>query len=135
MPLVTCGFCKDKHSVAGVKACAAKHYAPKVVAPAIVPAGRYALDVDGVTKFYVVDKPESGAWKGKTFLSVLASDDKHPVKFAAKDKVLAAIAVDVKGAMISYGLLVGKCGRCGRTLTDAESRAAGIGPVCAGKEF
>lgn len=134
MSLVTCGFCKARHSIADVKVCSAKHYAPKV-APVVVPAGRYALDVDGVTKFYVVDKPESGAWKGKTFLSVLASDDKHPVKFAAKDKVLAAIAVDVKGAMIKYGLELGKCGRCNRTLTDAESRAAGIGPVCAGKEF
>ncbi|MES2342166.1 MAG: DUF6011 domain-containing protein [Pseudomonadota bacterium] len=28
---------------------------------------------------------------------------------------------------------MGECGRCGRTLTDEASRAAGIGPVCASK--
>ena len=34
----------------------------------------------------------------------------------------------------SFGLMhVGKCGRCGRTLTVPESIASGIGPDCAGK--
>jgi hypothetical protein len=32
---------------------------------------------------------------------------------------------------VRYGMLIGKCGVCGRTLTDEESRANGIGPVCA----
>lgn len=27
----------------------------------------------------------------------------------------------------------GRCGRCGRTLTDPESCARGLGPICAGK--
>jgi len=34
-----------------------------------------------------------------------------------------------------FGRLYGVCARCGRTLTDEESIAAGIGPVCAGKGF
>lgn len=33
-----------------------------------------------------------------------------------------------------FGKLYGFCMVCGRTLTDADSIAAGIGPVCAGKE-
>jgi hypothetical protein len=32
-----------------------------------------------------------------------------------------------------FGHLYGCCVRCGRTLTDEESIAAGIGPICAGK--
>lgn len=32
-----------------------------------------------------------------------------------------------------FGALYGTCCRCGRTLTDEESIAAGIGPICAGK--
>ena len=32
-----------------------------------------------------------------------------------------------------YGKIYGVCCRCGRTLTDEDSIAAGIGPVCASK--
>lgn len=32
-----------------------------------------------------------------------------------------------------YGLQTGRCGCCGRELTDPESIAAGIGPICAGR--
>lgn len=135
--MATCGFCKTSGTtIDHVRNCAQVHYAAKSkpAAEPIVPAGRYALETDGVVKFYVVDRPESGAWKGRTFLSVLASDDKHPIKQpAAKVAILANIADDVKGAMVRYGLELGKCGRCGRTLTNAESRAAGIGPRCADK--
>lgn len=33
----------------------------------------------------------------------------------------------------TFGTLYGVCVRCGATLTDEESKAAGIGPICAGK--
>lgn len=33
----------------------------------------------------------------------------------------------------AYGHAVGSCGICGRALTDPESIAAGVGPVCSGK--
>lgn len=33
----------------------------------------------------------------------------------------------------AYGALYGTCAVCGRTLTDEDSIAAGIGPVCASK--
>lgn len=33
----------------------------------------------------------------------------------------------------AYGLAMGACAHCGRDLTDEESIARGLGPVCAGK--
>lgn len=36
-------------------------------------------------------------------------------------------------AMIRYGQEIGSCGHCGRELTNQESRAAGIGPICRNK--
>ena len=33
-----------------------------------------------------------------------------------------------------FGQVYGWCGKCGRVLRNEESKAAGIGPVCAGKE-
>ncbi len=41
------------------------------------------------------------------------------------------IAQDPKGAAIAYGRMTGSCACCGRALTDKDSVAAGIGPVCA----
>lgn len=48
-------------------------------------------------------------------------------------KALSEAAYDLHGAMVRYGHATGECGVCGRLLTDPESVAAGIGPVCAGK--
>jgi hypothetical protein len=49
----------------------------------------------------------------------------------ADEKAILAIAADPKGAAIAYGRETGTCSVCGRTLTDANSIAAGIGPICA----
>jgi hypothetical protein len=50
-------------------------------------------------------------------------------------KVLERIACteNIAGAMAAYGREIGRCGRCHRTLTDEDSRAAGLGPDCASK--
>jgi len=98
-----------------------------------VPAGRYAIEVDGVVKFYRVDRPTEGRWAGYTFVKVQASDDLHPVRGTAAQGILKAIAVDPREASLRYGREIGSCGVCGRTLTDEDSRNAGIGPVCASK--
>lgn len=94
--------------------------------------GYYAIDIDGTVKFYRVDMPTEGKWAGRTFLSVQASDEFHAIRNAAtRGTVLAAIvAQGVKESMVRYGLLIGRCGVCNRTLTDETSRAMGIGPVC-----
>lgn len=98
-----------------------------------VPAGHYAVEIDGVLKFYKVDRPTEGRWAGRTFVKVQASDDLYAVRGAGAAAVLKAIAADPKTAMLRYGQEIGSCGHCHRTLTNEESRAAGIGPVCRGK--
>jgi hypothetical protein len=97
-----------------------------------VPAGRYAVETEeGHLAFYRVDRPTEGRWAGYVFVKVQASDDYHPIKGAAqRDAILRKIAVDAPGAARRYGLELGSCGICGRTLTDETSRAHGIGPVC-----
>lgn len=104
-----------------------------------VPAGRYALkDTDPLASnkvhFYKVDRPTEGRWAGWVFLAVLASDEKHPIKHRdTKRQILSRIAEDIQGSMLLYGTEIGACGHCGRTLTNDESRARGIGPVCLAK--
>lgn len=98
--------------------------------------GRYAVKdpEDGILKFYAVDKPKEGRWAGFTFLSVYASNERHPIKVhETKKRILDAIAVDPVEAAARYGQELGICGVCGRALTDLESRARGIGPICAAK--
>lgn len=100
-----------------------------------VPNGRYALeDEDGVVKFYRVNTPAEGRWAGFTFVDAQASDDLHPIRNRQhKAEVLEAIAADPAAAARRYGVEIGSCGICGRTLTDEVSRAHGIGPVCRAK--
>lgn len=105
---------------------------PAAVQPVL--AGRYAVTgEDGTLKFYRVDQPTTGPWAGHTFVKVQASDDYHRVFATAARVVLAKIAEDPKAAMLRYGHELGSCGHCGRTLTDATSRARGIGPICASR--
>lgn len=104
--------------------------APQAPAPSPlpqVPDGRYAIEIDGTVKFYRVNTGRDG----RVWLDVQASDDLHPIhNYATKLAVFTAIAADVRGALARYGIALGVCGVCGRTLTDAESIALGIGPVC-----
>ena len=100
-----------------------------------VPEGRYAIvDEDGVLKFFVVDRPSEGKWAGWVFLKIQASDDLYPIKDPArKEFIYKAIAHSPREASMRYGRELGHCGVCGRTLTDPNSIALGIGPVCAGR--
>lgn len=99
-----------------------------------VPAGRYALRIDGVVKFYRLDRPTEGRWAGYVFLKAQASDDLWPVKNTMeKARILGLIAQDTLAAERLYGMELGRCSRCGRTLTDETSRAYGIGPDCRNK--
>lgn len=110
-----------------------KAAAPKV-APlsTTVPAGRYCLDsVHGkALVFYRVDHGKNGEvyvlrQVGPSFLLVSPRE--------AARAVLARIeAYGVVDAATRYGRELGVC-QCGRELTNAASRAAGIGPICARK--
>lgn len=98
-----------------------------------VPAGRYAVDVDGKLGFFKVDRPTEGRWAGAAFVTQQVSDAEYPVRGGRKNLVLAAVAANPQAASMRYGREIGKCGVCGRTLTNEESRAAGIGPICRGE--
>lgn len=100
-----------------------------------VPAGRYALTTEGQTTFYQVDRPTQGRWDGWTFLNLIHAGGSRirPVKGAERGRVLALIAQDHAAASRAYGQHTGVCGVCSRTLTNPESVAAGIGPVCASR--
>lgn len=105
-------------------------------APAVdVPAGRYAVATeDGATNalaFYRVDRPTEGRWAGYTFVKLIVSDGEQRLSRAASQAVLAKIAeAGPAEASAAYGHEIGSCGVCGRTLTNDESRARGIGPLC-----
>jgi hypothetical protein len=99
--------------------------------------GRYFIvdPIDGKEKFVKVDKPEAPSrWAGYTFLNVQASDDFYPIKDKAhREAIFEAILVDPIKAMNEYGIRLGVCGNCGRTLTDRDSRLRGLGPICAAR--
>lgn len=151
--MATCGVCKTPGStIAHIRACsglpgnvatlerpavgtAAGHYATPYQVRAAVPAGHYALlGQDDAWKFYRIDKPTEGKWKGYTFVKVQAGSELHRLHSrAVENNVLGRIAADPKAASIAYGQQLGQCGVCNRTLTNPGSIADGIGPVCAAK--
>ena len=109
--------------------------AVQVAQPGQVREGRYAVEHQGVLKFFHVGHGKAGTrWEGFTFLDVRASDETYAIRNrATKTEILALIAADPETAMNRYGQELGECGDCGRTLTDAESRRIGRGPICRNK--
>lgn len=108
-----------------------KAAAPVVTVPVKVevPSGHYALVSEGVVKFYEVNNVTEGKWAGFTFVNAQASDDYHKVGREASARILAEIAQNPEAAMKLYGVELGVCGHCHRTLTS-DWRKVGIGPVC-----
>jgi len=88
-------------------------------------AGHYAFaDAEGTVHFYEVSRT------GRIF--VQAGPARHP--YTGKlNEALLAIQADPKSAAALYGTKIGRCGRCHLELTDEDSRARGLGPICAGK--
>lgn len=99
------------------------------------PEGHYAVTgEDGTTDFYLVEHGKPGSkWAAFVFLSQQLSDEYVPVKGSAKGAILGKIESDPLEAAKRYGVELGVCGVCHKTLTNPDSIAAGIGPVCAAK--
>jgi hypothetical protein len=91
-----------------------------------VPEGRYAINwgLDGAEeiKFYQIKQGVLYAQASAELWAINTPDHVH--------KALEVIKADPKAASILYGLKLGACGVCGRTLTNQESRELGIGPIC-----
>jgi hypothetical protein len=92
----------------------------------------YAVEIDGVTKFYRV---KAGTKPGWWWIEAQASDEFHPVRNVGMKNMILRAIIDQgpEECMRNYGRKINHCGRCHRTLTDATSRANGIGPECEGK--
>jgi len=106
--------------------------------PESKPREGYFFIVDptnGEERFFRVNYGKEGTrWEGYTFLDVQASDYFYPIKDAKhREAVFAEIMKDQVKAMNEYGLRLGRCGVCNRTLTDRHSILRGIGPICASR--
>jgi hypothetical protein len=90
-------------------------------------------DPDKVEKFFRVRHGrEDTRWEGYAFLDVQASDFFYPVRDPRRRSLIfAEILKDPVSAMNEYGMRLGRCGVCNRTLTDRHSILRGIGPICA----
>lgn len=99
-----------------------------------IPDGNYALPVEGTDTihFYRVSRSRDGRY---VRVAERASDTLYPVRPWNRAKgVLEDIRTATPhDAAVLFGRTIGSCYRCGRSLTDEVSRAAGIGPDCAGK--
>jgi len=102
-----------------------------------IPNGYYAVkenpDVEGgKIHYYRVSRSKSGQYVN---VQEMASDTLYPVRpWGRAIEILSTIRTrGPRDAAKLFGRTIGRCCRCGRTLTDEDSRTAGIGPDCAGK--
>lgn len=98
---------------------------------------RYALEVGGEGsndwRFYRVYTAMSGTKVIKVGHANGADISWERLGAHAQLIAAARIATDPREAMLNFGRKIGRCGHCGRVLTNQASREAGIGPICAGK--
>ena len=66
---------------------------------------------------------------------VIGGHNDQRLSLAQAEAAMLALVLtdDIPAAMATYGREIGRCGYCHRHLTDEESRAVGLGPVCAAK--
>jgi len=93
--------------------------------------GRYAIVMADKLRFFRINTPTEGRWMDFTFVTeIFGGGNKVSIRDRQlREAVLAGIAND-PDALARFGQELGICGNCGRDLTDEESRALGIGPVC-----
>lgn len=105
-----------------------------------IPQGRYAArNAGGGITFVRVDRPQDSKWLGWAFVKQVIGGQPDQKLCAQKPgttyngpyaELLQNILNDIPAAEALYGTELGVCARCNRTLTDATSRALGIGPEC-----
>ena len=105
--------------------------------------GGYAVtNGEGNLTFLLFDTVSGGAkWDGWTFVRQQIGGSAQKLgrqrpggRYEGQWALLiAAVLADPKTAMETYGKELGICGACMSPLTNAESRARGVGPICAAK--
>lgn len=114
-------------------------YAEADAAVNALPVGRFALPrtvADGsgnMVNFFKVFETRNG--KRIVMLIARGGMDYDEQRLSVVHQIAAArhIAEDVTSARQLYGQRTGTCGDCGRALSNEESLAYGIGPVCRNK--
>lgn len=152
----TCGNCKrEGQSIEHIRSCYAAARSGVTTAPEVtglakkyaedfkpmafmntLPASCYALETPEGLKFYEIQIGKAGTkWDGYRFVSHLVGAPgqwrKFPVKGKAREELLAEISVDARAAAVRYSRHFTVCAVCGSPLSDPESVARGLGPVCA----
>jgi hypothetical protein len=105
--------------------------------------GRYAArqDETDMYDFFRVSRPKSGRFAGAIKVQTQHSDllkemlvlwpsGRVSVYNRGPERNLLLAILDPRSAGIRYGRHIGKCMKCGKTLTDNRSRYYGIGPDC-----
>jgi hypothetical protein len=105
--------------------------------------GRYAVDPAGGDNytFIRVSRPKHGKHRGAIKVQTQHSDDLitrvliYPSgmvvwRMESLVELILIIAVNKTACSVAYGRKIGRCCRCGKTLTDERSRHYGIGPEC-----
>jgi hypothetical protein len=99
--------------------------AGKATAAHGIAEGRYAYQPEGAQAIFL-----RVSRTGRVYTQ--AGPAEHPYRGQDTD-ALHWIKENQRDAAALYGRLLGVCGMCGRELTDEESRARGLGPICAAK--
>lgn len=93
-------------------------------------------DPDHTIDFFQIQTPTEGRWDGYLFVKrVLGGGQGSEVRTErvarrTAETWLKVAATNPEAAKQLFGREIGRCGECGRQLTDETSRALGIGPVC-----
>jgi len=88
------------------------------------PAGENSKKAGAI---YIKNK-EDGVYLGKVAGGRLFTSRDCTTEAAER---IVAVSSDPKQAAVAYGMKFGACSICGRALTDSDSIARGIGPICA----
>jgi hypothetical protein len=88
------------------------------------PAGENSKNAGAI---YIKNK-EDGVYLGKVAGGRLFTSRDCTPEAAER---ITAVSSDPKQAAVAYGMKFGACSICGRQLTDSDSVARGIGPICA----
>jgi hypothetical protein len=100
------------------------------------PADRLTLRQPGADRSLRIDRPTRGRWSGWYFVRDAETEERIGSQRPGQPYTGRAVevlvwAVDNRAAAFAeHGHATGHCGICSRTLTDPESVARGIGPIC-----